>query len=57
MKHNILNEQIAYYRARAQEYDESIGGTEEPKGELASAMHLLQKMGPCAHSKMGGRSP
>src|SRR5712691_8794067 len=46
MEHDILGEQIAYYRARAQEYDESIGGTEEPKGAFARAIHLLQQMGP-----------
>ena len=46
MKYAMLNEQIAYYRARAQEYDESVGGTEEPKGVFARAIQLLQHMGP-----------
>ena len=46
MKHDMLNEQIAYYRARAQEYDESVGGTEEAKGTFARAIQLLQHMGP-----------
>lgn len=42
----MLNEQIAYYRARAQEYDESIGATEDPQGAFAEAMDLLRTMGP-----------
>src|SRR6266852_5534654 len=46
MEHDILNEQITYYRARAQEYDESIGETGEPQGAFASAAHLLKQMGP-----------
>ena len=46
MEHDILNEQIAYYRARAREYDESVGETGEPKGVFARAMHLLEEMGP-----------
>src|SRR5258708_13423121 len=46
MKYDMLNEQIAYYRARAQEYDESVGGTEEAKGAFARAIQLLQHMGP-----------
>lgn len=46
VEHDILNEQIAYYRARAQEYDESVGGAEEPKEAFARAIPLLQHMGP-----------
>jgi hypothetical protein len=40
MKYDMLNEQIAYYRARAQEYDESVGGTEEAKGTFISALRV-----------------
>ncbi len=36
MDHDTLNEQIAYYRARAHEYDESTRGTEELKGAVKS---------------------
>src|SRR5690348_6442412 len=46
MEDDILQEQIAYYRARAQEYDESIGLTEEPRGAFARAASLLKEMGP-----------
>jgi trans-aconitate methyltransferase len=46
MDHDILHEQIAYYRARAQEYDESTEGTEELKGAFAQARDLLQRLGP-----------
>jgi 2-polyprenyl-3-methyl-5-hydroxy-6-metoxy-1,4-benzoquinol methylase len=55
MEPNILQEQIAYYRARAQEYDESIFQTGRfaapeaaealPDG-LAAAMQVLQTLGP-----------
>jgi ubiquinone/menaquinone biosynthesis C-methylase UbiE len=46
MEDDVLTEQIAYYRARAQEYDESLGSTQEPQGAFAQAIHLLQHMGP-----------
>jgi len=56
MENDILKEQIAYYRARAQEYDESLekfcrpasdenqGSDEEPDA-FERATHLLQQMG------------
>ena len=46
MDQEILTEQIAYYRARAQEYDETtwVGG--EPIDALAHAAQLLGAMGP-----------
>ena len=50
MKYDMLNEQIAYYRARAQEYDESVGGTEEPKG-------FLQGRFSCSNSFAGLATP
>jgi ubiquinone/menaquinone biosynthesis C-methylase UbiE len=40
MNDAVLQEQIAYYRARAQEF------TYELQGELAGALRLLQQMGP-----------
>jgi ubiquinone/menaquinone biosynthesis C-methylase UbiE len=56
MEDDILREQIAYYRARAQTYDEEILGSrffdasdEEAghrEGELAIAAHILARMGP-----------
>ena len=58
MENNALNEQIEYYRARAQEYDESIFQTgrfashyqgesiEDQAGEQDVAMQVLQMMGP-----------
>jgi ubiquinone/menaquinone biosynthesis C-methylase UbiE len=42
MKDTILNEQIEYYRARAQEYDESIAGVSDL---LESGRGLLLKLG------------
>ncbi len=47
MDQSILHEQIAYYRARAQEYDESIRETAELQGVFARARELLQQRGPC----------
>jgi trans-aconitate methyltransferase len=46
MDHSILAEQIAYYRARAQEYDETTGagGQQIPAFKLAA--QLLSAMGP-----------
>jgi ubiquinone/menaquinone biosynthesis C-methylase UbiE len=56
MSDDVLNEQIAYYRARAQEYDESVFQTgrfaSDQQGagglgdDLAFAARLLQAMGP-----------
>src|SRR4051812_26268675 len=56
MEDDILQEQIAYYRARAQTYDEEILGssffdasdeeTGHREGELAIATHILSGMGP-----------
>lgn len=46
MDQDILQEQIAYYRARAQEYDESVGWSGELEGAFASAERLLRGMGP-----------
>ena len=46
MEHDILNEQIAYYRARAQEYDESVREGGEPSETFARVTHLLRQMGP-----------
>jgi trans-aconitate methyltransferase len=46
MDHSILYEQLAYYRARAQEYDESTRETAELKGVFARARDLLQQRGP-----------
>lgn len=41
MGQEILHEQIAYYRARAQEYDKTTGDTGEPSGAFARARELL----------------
>lgn len=46
MDHDVLHKQIAYYRARAQEYDETTEGTEDLKGAFARARDHLQQMGP-----------
>lgn len=46
MNTGILNEQIAYYRAQAPEYDEVIENTEELKEAYARARELLQQIGP-----------
>ena len=46
MDHDVLHEQIAYYRARAQEYDETTEGTEDLKGAFARARDHLQQKGP-----------
>jgi ubiquinone/menaquinone biosynthesis C-methylase UbiE len=56
MKKEIIDEQIAYYRARAQEYDASLIGagnaSSSPahadifEGDLARLAHLLQQQGP-----------
>jgi len=46
MDTDILNEQMAYYRAQAQEYDEVTENAEELKEAYARARELLQRMGP-----------
>lgn len=46
MEHDILYEQIAYYCARAQEYDASIETAEELQGAFAQAKDLLWQLGP-----------
>jgi len=46
MDHDIRHEQIAYYRAQAQEYDESAERYEELKGAFALARDLLMQLGP-----------
>jgi ubiquinone/menaquinone biosynthesis C-methylase UbiE len=42
----VLREQVAYYRARAPEYDGSAGGSAGPRSALADGAQLLQGMGP-----------
>lgn len=46
MEHDILHEQLAYYRAEAQEYDEVTGGSQELRGAFALARDLLLQHGP-----------
>jgi demethylmenaquinone methyltransferase/2-methoxy-6-polyprenyl-1,4-benzoquinol methylase len=57
MSDEILKEQIAYYRARAQEYDRSLRAADSTApdsgqthdllaGDLAPAAHLLKQQGP-----------
>lgn len=46
MDHDILHEQLAYYRAEAQEYDEVTGGNKELRGAFALARDLLLQSGP-----------
>lgn len=50
MERDRLNEQIAYYRARAQEYDESLREAEELHRPFALARQLLWQLGPCEHA-------
>jgi trans-aconitate methyltransferase len=47
MDQRIFQEQLAYYRARAQEYDESTRETAELQGVFARARELLQRRDPC----------
>jgi demethylmenaquinone methyltransferase/2-methoxy-6-polyprenyl-1,4-benzoquinol methylase len=47
MDHDILHEQMSYYRARAQEYDASTRETAEWKGVFARARDLLHRRGHC----------
>src|SRR5258707_773453 len=46
---DVLQEQIAYYQARAGEYDGSLGVTEELNGLFADEQRLLQQIGPVDH--------
>jgi len=46
MNTDILNEQMAYYRAQAPEYDEVTKNAEELKEAYARAKELLHQMGP-----------
>src|SRR5215469_12827983 len=46
MNSDILNEQMAYYRAQAPEYDEVTEHIEELKEAYARAKELLHQMGP-----------
>jgi ubiquinone/menaquinone biosynthesis C-methylase UbiE len=46
MNSDILNEQMAYYRAQAPEYDEVTENIEELKGAFSRAKALLHQMGP-----------
>lgn len=43
----VLQEQIAYYRARASEYDQTTGGVGLPKGWRKDALDLLRQVEPC----------
>jgi demethylmenaquinone methyltransferase/2-methoxy-6-polyprenyl-1,4-benzoquinol methylase len=50
---DVIREQIDYYRARALEYDESLGigssasaGGEDDRGDLAEIAQIVRKMGP-----------
>jgi demethylmenaquinone methyltransferase/2-methoxy-6-polyprenyl-1,4-benzoquinol methylase len=49
MDRDILDEQIAYYRARAIEYDRSIDAASEFKGAFARAHQLLKERAMCEH--------
>jgi 2-polyprenyl-3-methyl-5-hydroxy-6-metoxy-1,4-benzoquinol methylase len=46
MDQHILDEQITYYRKRAQEYDETTGQTEDLQRAFARARELLQHHAP-----------
>jgi 2-polyprenyl-3-methyl-5-hydroxy-6-metoxy-1,4-benzoquinol methylase len=46
MDQHILDEQVTYYRKRAQEYDESTGQTEDLQRAFARARDLLQQHAP-----------
>lgn len=47
MDQHILDEQIAYYRKRAPEYDDTTGQTEELQSAFARARELLQQHALC----------
>ena len=49
MECDILQEQIAYYRARAVEYDRSIDAASEIEGAFAKAHRLLKERIACEH--------
>src|SRR5437588_10197032 len=46
MDQHILDEQLTYYRKRAQEYDETTGQTEDLQRAFAQARDLLQQHAP-----------
>lgn len=46
MDHDIRDEQMAYYRAQAHEYDASAESYEEVQGAFARARDLLLQLGP-----------
>jgi demethylmenaquinone methyltransferase/2-methoxy-6-polyprenyl-1,4-benzoquinol methylase len=46
MDRHILDDQIAYYRKIAQQYDEVSGQTGEPQGAFAQARELLLQLAP-----------
>ena len=46
MEQHILDQQMTYYRKRAQEYDETTGQTEEIQRAFARARELLQQHAP-----------
>jgi SAM-dependent methyltransferase len=47
---DVLQEQLAYYRARATTYDASLGdGLQGLQGALTAVGELLQQLGPCEH--------
>jgi ubiquinone/menaquinone biosynthesis C-methylase UbiE len=46
MDHDRLSEQIAYYQARAREYDESVAAAEDLQEAFAEARDLLWRLGP-----------
>src|SRR5579883_2327372 len=45
MQRDVLDEQIAYYRARAQEYDASIGATTRLPANFVDAHSILRQAG------------
>src|SRR2546423_8778625 len=47
MEDDVLQEQLAYYRARATTYDASLGN--ELQGTLTAVDELLQQLGPFEH--------
>jgi len=50
MEDDVLQEQLAYYRARATTYDASLGdGLQWLQGTLTAVVALLQQLGPFEH--------
>src|SRR5687768_234929 len=48
MEDDVLREQLAYYRARATTYDESIG--DGLRGAITAVVDLIQQLGPFEHA-------